>query len=136
MLASAARQSMLSSRARPSKGVALITGGARGIGRGIALRLADDGYDVAVNDLPDTPELEEVVNTIAAKGRRTLATPGNVSEESVVIDMIESTVKMLGSLDIVRTAQSLFLLRTPSLLPYYSSVGLRSGWISPREMVC
>ena len=33
-------------------GVALVTGGARGIGRGIALRLSSDGHDVAVADLP------------------------------------------------------------------------------------
>ena len=95
---------MLSAQSQPqlSKGVALITGAARGIGRGIALRLADDGFDVAVNDLPGTPELDEVIETIVNKGRRAIATPGDVSDESAVVDMIQSTVQTLGSLDVVR----------------------------------
>jgi hypothetical protein len=42
----------------------LITGAARGI----VFRLADDGYDVAVNDLPGTPELGEAVETSVNKG--------------------------------------------------------------------
>jgi NAD(P)-dependent dehydrogenase (short-subunit alcohol dehydrogenase family) len=81
----------------------LITGAARGIGRGIALRLADDGFDVAVNDLPGTQELDEVVEMIVTKGRRALVAPGDVSDESAVIEMIQNTVKTLGSLDVVRT---------------------------------
>jgi NAD(P)-dependent dehydrogenase (short-subunit alcohol dehydrogenase family) len=95
---------MLSSQSQPSKGAAFVTGAARGIGRGIALRLADDGFDVAVNDLPGTHELDEVVEMIVSKGRRALAVPGDVSDESVVADMIESTVKTLGGLDVVRIA--------------------------------
>lgn len=107
-----------------SKGVALVTGGARGIGRAIALRLADDGYDVSVNDLPGTPELEEVVKTIEGKGRRALAAPGDVSEESAVADMLQRTVSTLGSLDIVRSARplvpspfSLFVFAVATLCP-------------------
>jgi NAD(P)-dependent dehydrogenase (short-subunit alcohol dehydrogenase family) len=38
------------------------------MGRGIVLRLADDGYDVAVNDLPGAPELDEVVEPSVNKG--------------------------------------------------------------------
>ncbi|KAI0002514.1 NAD(P)-binding protein [Russula compacta] len=92
---------MSSSLSQPNKGVAIVTGAARGIGRAIALRLADDGHDVAVNDLPDTPELDEVIKEIEGKGRRALATPGDVSDESVVIDMIQRTVNTLGSLDVM-----------------------------------
>ena len=114
------------SQSQPSKGVALVTGAARGIGRGIALRLAADGYDVAVNDLPGTPELDEVVKMIVDKGRRALATPGDVSEESVVTEMIQSTVKALGSLDVVRGAHAFSPTEPPSPpSPLFSvSVGL------------
>ena len=61
--------------------VALVTGAARRIGRATALRLAEDGLDVAVNDLPDAPGLEDVVREIESKGRRSLAVPGDVSLE-------------------------------------------------------
>lgn len=45
--------------------IALVTGAARGIGRGIALRLASDGLDVAVNDIQDnSDQLEEVAEEI------------------------------------------------------------------------
>jgi NAD(P)-dependent dehydrogenase (short-subunit alcohol dehydrogenase family) len=81
--------------------VALVTGAARGIGRAIALRLADDGFNVAVNDLPNTPELNEVLQEIENKGRRSLAIPADVSLESEVVKMIQEVVQNLGSLDVV-----------------------------------
>ena len=81
--------------------VALVTGAARGIGRAIALRLAEDGLDVAVNDLPNTPELDDVVREIESKGRRSLAVPADVSLEKGVEKMIQQVVDKLGSLDVV-----------------------------------
>jgi meso-butanediol dehydrogenase / (S,S)-butanediol dehydrogenase / diacetyl reductase len=80
---------------------ALVTGAARGIGRAIALRLADDGLDVAVNDLPNTPELDDVVREIENKGRRSLAVPADVSLEEDVEKIIQQVVQKLGSLDVV-----------------------------------
>ena len=81
--------------------VALVTGAARGIGRAIALRLAEDGLDVAVNDLPNTPELDDVVREIESKGRRSLAVPADVSLEEGVENIIQQVVQKLGSLDVV-----------------------------------
>ncbi|KAI0067057.1 acetoin reductase family protein [Artomyces pyxidatus] len=85
-----------------SKGVALITGAARGIGRAIALRLADDGFDVAINDLSDSAEeLKEVADELETKGRRVHTFFGDVSQEQDVIDMIKSVVDALGSLNVM-----------------------------------
>jgi meso-butanediol dehydrogenase / (S,S)-butanediol dehydrogenase / diacetyl reductase len=81
--------------------VALVTGAARGIGRAIALRLAVDGLDVAVNDLPNSSELDDVVREIESKGRRSLAVPADVSLEEGVEKIIQQVVQRLGSLDVV-----------------------------------
>lgn len=82
--------------------VALVTGGAQGIGREIALRLASDGLDVAVDDIPSKlPLLEGVVNEIKAIGRKAIALTFDVSKEGEVKAMVEQTVAELGRIDAV-----------------------------------
>ncbi|KAJ7917128.1 hypothetical protein B0H13DRAFT_2322736 [Mycena leptocephala] len=74
------------------KGVALITGAAQGIGRCAALKLADDGFDVAVNDVAvNSEKLEALVDEILAKGR---------SREQVK-EMVEKVVQHHGGLDVM-----------------------------------
>ena len=82
--------------------VAFITGAAQGIGREIALKLADDGFNVAVNDIPSNSEaLHCVAKEVEAKGRKALPLLGDVSEEGTVRSMVEKTVEVLGRLDVV-----------------------------------
>lgn len=84
--------------------VALVTGSALGIGRCIALRLAADGYDVALNDLErQSAVLEELSSEIKAAnpGRRTALAFGDVSKEKDVEDVVKRAVDELGSLDVV-----------------------------------
>jgi NAD(P)-dependent dehydrogenase (short-subunit alcohol dehydrogenase family) len=83
--------------------VAIVTGGAQGIGRAIALQLATDGLDVAVDDIPsESQRLEEVVNEIKMMGRKAIAITCDVSKEDEVKAMVEQTVAELGRLDVVR----------------------------------
>ncbi|KAF4607261.1 hypothetical protein EYR38_001322 [Pleurotus pulmonarius] len=90
-----------------SKGVALITGAAQGLGRAIALRLASDGFDVALNDIPaKAPALEELVNEIKAGSgtnpeRRAIFVTGSVANEDDVIELVARTVRELGGLDVM-----------------------------------
>lgn len=88
-----------------SKGIALVTGSAQGIGRGIALRLADDGFDIALNDiLPNKANLSGVAAEIRSKKRRAFEVFADVRAENQVKGMVESTVKELGGLDVVSLA--------------------------------
>ncbi len=79
---------------------AIVTGGARGIGKAIALRLARDGYDVTVNDIPSNQKLiEETVSSIQALGRRAHAFAVDVSSPTGVGQLIDSSVAALGPLN-------------------------------------
>jgi meso-butanediol dehydrogenase / (S,S)-butanediol dehydrogenase / diacetyl reductase len=84
--------------------VAVITGASSGIGRDIALRLASEGYDVALNDLPSKAaglkEVAEEVEKLKA-GRKVLILSGDVSVDVDVQALIKDTVAGLGSVDVV-----------------------------------
>ncbi|KAH9828679.1 uncharacterized protein C8Q71DRAFT_799960 [Rhodofomes roseus] len=86
----------------PSR-VAIVTGAAQGIGRSIALRLAEDGLNVAINDIPSkTKQIEEVVAEIKAKtNAKVVAAPADVTNEEAVQAMIASVVEQLGGLDVM-----------------------------------
>jgi meso-butanediol dehydrogenase/(S,S)-butanediol dehydrogenase/diacetyl reductase len=81
--------------------VAHVTGAARGIGKAIALRLAQDGHDVAVSDLPSMKnELDVTQKELADHGVRALALTGDVSQPDSVHQLVADTAAELGSLDI------------------------------------
>jgi meso-butanediol dehydrogenase/(S,S)-butanediol dehydrogenase/diacetyl reductase len=80
--------------------VALVTGAGRGIGRGIALRLASDGLAVAVNDVnPDSAM--SVSKEIEAAGGRSVAVPADVTDRGAVFDMVGAACDQLGRLDVM-----------------------------------
>ena len=88
-----------------TKGIALITGSAQGIGRCIALRLARDGFDIALNDISSKrDQLRAVADEVEKIGRKSLLVPADVTVEEEVKGMVQEVVKGLGGLDVVSTS--------------------------------
>ena len=81
--------------------VALVTGGGRGIGRAIALRLARDGADVAVNYRRDGDAAAEVVAEIAAMGRRAKAYAASVDQYDQCEALVAAVVDDFGAVNIL-----------------------------------
>ena len=80
--------------------VALVTGGGRGIGRGIVLALAKEGTDIAVADI-DYRNAQDTANEIKALGRQAIAIGVDVSQWTQVENMIKKTVTELGKVPTV-----------------------------------
>jgi acetoin reductase-like protein len=80
--------------------VGIVTGGGRGIGRGIALELARQGAHVVVADL-DFKAAGEAAAEIAASGRQSLALAVDVTVRSAMDAMVDSAIRRLGRLDIL-----------------------------------
>lgn len=81
---------------------ALITGGDSGIGRAVAIAFAREGADVAINYLPEEEsDAETVIALIQAEGRKAVAIPGDVRDESFCETLVEQAASELGGLDIL-----------------------------------
>ena len=80
--------------------VALVTGAGQGIGRGIALRLAKDGGDIAIVDLNDE-KMKAVADEVKALGRKATTFKADVSKRDEVYAAVEHAEKELGGFDII-----------------------------------
>jgi len=80
---------------------ALVTGGSRGIGRGIVLALAKQGADVAVNYRSSTQEAETVVVEVKKMGREAWAVQADVSQKDQVVKMFARVKQKWNKLDIL-----------------------------------
>ncbi len=80
--------------------IALITGGAQGIGRAIALRFAREGARLAVSDI-NVEKAKETAKELEGLGCETLAIGGNVADARAAETMIEETLNRFGRLDIL-----------------------------------
>jgi NAD(P)-dependent dehydrogenase (short-subunit alcohol dehydrogenase family) len=79
---------------------ALVTGGDSGIGRAVAIAFAREGADVAISYLPSEQiDASEVIGLIEAEGRKAVALPGDIQEESWCQTMVKKAVENLGGID-------------------------------------
>lgn len=89
--------------------VALVTGGARGIGAAIARALADDGADVVVSYSASAEKAEAVVKELTAKGVRAAALKADQAVPTEVAGLVEAVVKKFGKLDILVNNAGVFV---------------------------
>jgi len=80
--------------------MALVTGAARGIGRGCALELARAGADVAINDREQTSQSKATVAEVEALGRRSVLVEGDVFQRPSCESVVKRTIDALGQIDI------------------------------------
>ena len=80
---------------------ALVTGSGRGIGRAIALRLAEEGADLVVNFFRNRKPAEETADAIRALGRKALVVKANVGEDDGLDALFEAVEAEFGGLDIL-----------------------------------
>ncbi len=79
-------------------GGALVTGAARGIGRGIALALAGDGYDIAVHYRTSAAEAADVCNEARALGVQAVVIQGDLTDEDTVARVVDEASERIGPL--------------------------------------
>ena len=81
---------------------ALITGGDSGMGRAAAIAYAREGADVAINYFPtEESDAQEVIALIKKEGRKAIAIPGDLRDESFCKQLVDKAVQGLGGLDIL-----------------------------------
>ena len=80
---------------------AIVTGGSMGIGREIALTLAEEGCNVALNYRRHDTEAKEIIQLIEKMGRKGLAVKADVSSHQDAQNMVQTVIKEFGSLDIM-----------------------------------
>ena len=116
-----------------------MTGAGRGIGRGIAEVFAEEGADVAINDL-DADAAAAVVAVIEAKGRRAVAVPGDVGRREQMEQAIATAWDTLGPIDVLVNNAGIetivpFLELTDDQWTRLVDTNLRGAWLCS-QIVC
>ncbi len=117
-----------------AKKVALVTGAAQGIGKGIAEAMAKEGADVVVNDVKNAGGAEAVAEWVRGQGRRALAIQADASDRKQVEAMFERAWSEMGTIDILVNNAGIetiipFLEMTDEQWSEVTKVNLKSGWL-------
>ena len=120
--------------------VALVTGAARGIGRGIAEELAAQGAHVAVNDLDVAGPAEDVVAAIRARDRRAMTVEADVASREAVEAMVDRVWRELGPIEVLVNNAGIetivpFLELTDEQWTRLTDTNLRGAWLCS-QVVC
>lgn len=127
---------------------ALITGASSGIGQAIAIRLAQEGCNIAINYRKSAEEAENTEETALQKacgeaeqcGVKSLLVQGDVSKEEDILNMVNTTVEQFGSLDIlinnagIQTESPSHEIQSDDL-DRVLSINLRGAFLCAREMI-
>src|SRR5690242_13296701 len=118
--------------------IAIVTGGARGIGAAAARRLAEDGHDVAVLDL-DAAACADTIRAIERAGRRGLAVATDVADEAAVRAGLATVAETLGPPTILVNNAGVLRDRTLAKMSIEDwdvvlGVNLRSAFLMCREL--
>ncbi|OGO42872.1 MAG: 3-oxoacyl-[acyl-carrier-protein] reductase [Chloroflexi bacterium RBG_16_60_22] len=124
-----------------SNRVAIVTGSARGIGREIAIKLAEVGANIVVNDIETAAAaLEATANEIKALGRQALAVTADVSNAADVARLVETAAKTCGRIDILVnnagvTRDQLIMRMTDDEWDTVLNIDLKSAFLCTRAVL-
>lgn len=112
---------------------ALVTGAQQGIGKAIAIALAQDGADVVINYLDGEAAAEDVAAAVRATGRRAVLAPGDVSAATTPSSLVAATISAFGKIDILVNNAGVFprvafLDMTEKDWDFVHSINLKAGF--------
>lgn len=131
---------MLNAMNRLEGKVALVTGGSRGIGAAVALRLAEEGADVALTHRNSMERAAEVVEQVKAIGRRALAIRADSAAPEALIAAVDETAETFGALDVLVNNAGVFMVGPleeigPAEIDRTLAVNVRASFVASQAAV-
>ena len=83
------------------KKVVLVTGGSRGIGKAIALKYAENGYDIVINYVSDSTDIKALTEEFKDKGANLLTLKADVSKSEEIENLVKQTIDKFGKIDVL-----------------------------------